>query len=127
MKNILNKNGIICVLDIGTYTTKCLLARRITNDKIELLGHGLCKTEGLKASKICNAEQVINTIKKTVEEAEKQANEKIENIIVSVCSNEIESTLQNEDKISYKFNNYETRYLQTTKQNRSPNSRWKKC
>ncbi|MCQ2965356.1 MAG: cell division protein FtsA [Alphaproteobacteria bacterium] len=102
MKNILNKNGIICALDIGTYTTKCLLARQISNDKIVLLGHGICKTNGMNKSEVSNSELLTETIKKVVETAEKQANEKIENVIVSVGSSEMKSTIEHEDKI---FNN----------------------
>lgn len=98
MKNILNKNGIIGVLDIGTYTTKCLLVRQGVNGKIDFLGHGLCKTSGISNSEIVNSEQVTETIKKAVEEAEKEANDKIENVIVSVSAKKIISTIKHLDK-----------------------------
>lgn len=83
---------IIVGLDIGT-SKVCALAAAQSNDqeKLNILGIGITESEGLNRGVVTNIEKTVNTIKTVITQAEQQAGIKIEEVIVGIAGDHIES------------------------------------
>lgn len=93
MPQILNKNGLIAALDIGTSKTSCLLARPVSTDKALVVGVGSYQNKGLKKGLIVDLPETIDSVRNAVENAEKTAGERIETVISNVTARQFSSEL----------------------------------
>ena len=92
MANLVNKNGIIGVLDIGTSQTCCLLARVEGNDA-QIIGTGSHVCKGLQGGRIADLAETVASVGAAVDAAEKQAGELIDSVVVTAPLREISSDL----------------------------------
>ena len=84
-------NNIITVVDLGT-TKICTIIASITNNKIEIKGIGLHKSDGLEKGIIEDIPKATEAIKKTIIKAEEEAEGiKASNIYVGVAGEHIKS------------------------------------
>lgn len=63
MARILNKNGLIAALDIGTSKTCCVLARPVSPEKALIVGAGSYQCKGLKNGLITDLPETVDSIR----------------------------------------------------------------
>ena len=77
------KKQLLAGIDVGT-TKVCSACARIEDHKIELLGTGWAPSRGLKRGVVVNLSETIDSIRASLEEAEKQSQMVVESAYVSV-------------------------------------------
>lgn len=85
-------------LDIGTTKIVAIVGRRNSHGKIEILGVGRAKSLGVHKGIVNNISQTISSIKKAIEEAEKNSGVSIKKVTVGIAGKHIRS-LQHSDYI----------------------------
>jgi len=87
-----SKKKIAVGLDIGTSKVCVLVASKVIgSDKLDILGIGNAPSEGLNRGVVVNIERTANSIKKAIEQAEHQSGIKIEEVVVGIAGDHIES------------------------------------
>ncbi|MGB4191619.1 MAG: cell division protein FtsA [Rickettsiales bacterium] len=84
------KNNIVSILDIGSSKIVCLIASIIA-DKVQILGIGCHSANGFKNCNITNNKLAKMSIISAVDQAEKAAGITIENIVLALNGNKIQS------------------------------------
>ncbi|MCS7205287.1 MAG: cell division protein FtsA [Leptospiraceae bacterium] len=100
-------NTLFCAVDIGSFSTKCVIAAINTYKKIEVLGFSNVLSEGIKNAEIINIEKAIASVKASISEATKMSGiTKIHRVVVNISSSKIRSessigicSISNEDRI----------------------------
>jgi len=77
------KKKLVAGIDVGT-TKICSTCARTENHKIEILGTGWAPSRGLKKGIVVNLSETVESIRASLEEAEKQSQMVIESAYVSV-------------------------------------------
>lgn len=78
-------------IDVGT-TKICTCIAEVDGDRVEVLGTGVCRSEGLQKGLVVNLSKTIASVKSAIEKAEKEAGTVIESAWVSVGSQFIRGT-----------------------------------
>jgi len=88
-----NKNSNIIVgLDIGT-TKICAIAAVFNNsDKLDIVGVGTSKSEGLRKGVVVNIDKTVQSIKKAVEECELMCGQAISSVYAGIAGHHITGT-----------------------------------
>lgn len=78
--------GVMAALDIGCSKITCLIARRDTDqpETFKLIGAGRQQSRGFEAGAITDMEGLERAIRLAVEDAERQAGERIERVVLGV-------------------------------------------
>jgi len=76
----------ILAIDIGSITTKAVIAEIDEFNDIKVLGHGFEKSQGVKKGIITNIDLASKTIKKAVSDARRIAGNNIHSAVVSISS-----------------------------------------
>jgi len=86
------KMDITVGLDIGTTKVCALVA---ANDKqtktLKILGFGITESEGLNRGVVVNIERTVKSIKTAIQQAEQQSGIKVEEVVVGIAGDHIES------------------------------------
>jgi cell division protein FtsA len=79
-------------LDIGTSKVCALVAARdeVTNS-LKILGMGIAESEGLNRGVVVNIEKTIKSIERVIDQAEQQSGQKIEEVVVGIAGDHIQS------------------------------------
>lgn len=96
MPRVLNKNGLIAVLDIGTSKTVCLIARPSGDDGFEPVAAGTVQSLGIDKSEIADLKDAVSTVMHAVAAAESETGERIETVVASASVGTLTSSLINE-------------------------------
>ncbi len=64
------KSTIITALDIGSTMVRSIIARTVSNDKLELLGMGKCPSDGIERGIVKDIQALAECIKKSLNQAE---------------------------------------------------------
>ncbi|MDD5359378.1 MAG: cell division protein FtsA [Sulfurovaceae bacterium] len=80
----MNKN--ILAIDIGSTKICAIIAEKIDNGQLQILGHGIVKSQGIKKGSIVNIELASKAIKKAVSDAKRISGSNIETAIVSISN-----------------------------------------
>jgi len=86
-----NTDEIIVGLDIGTTKIACIVGQMNEHGKLELLGYGKSKSNGVSRGIVINIEQTVESIQNAVAQAEESANVKIEVVNVGIAGQHISS------------------------------------
>lgn len=87
-----HSNKIVVGLDIGTTKIIALVAQKNSNDNsLNILGIGIAESEGINRGVVVNIERTVKAIKNVIEQAEKQSGVKIEEVIVGIAGDHIDS------------------------------------
>ncbi len=89
-KNI-NDEKIIVGLDIGTTKVACIVGRKASNGKIEILGYGKTVSTGVKRGVVTNIDDTVTAIKTAVSEASENSNVEISCVNVGIAGQHIKS------------------------------------
>ena len=87
------KHSIITALDIGTTNVRSIIARTADNDKLEILGIGLCPSEGIEKGVVKDIQALSSCIGKSLEAAERAADTDAENIYANITGEHIRTQL----------------------------------
>ncbi|QCI26715.1 cell division protein FtsA [Buchnera aphidicola (Thelaxes californica)] len=82
---------LLVSLDIGTSKIISLVGE-IINKNINIIGIGICKSQGIDKNGINNFDALVNCIKKCIQKSEKSANCKITSVLLSISHESIHST-----------------------------------
>ena len=94
------KNNKICVgLDIGTTKIVALVGKKNEYDKIEILGYGKSKSQGVHRGVVNNITQTIQSIQLAIEEAKNTSGNEIKEVVVGIAGQHIRS-IQHSDYIT---------------------------
>ena len=86
-----NNKSLIVGLDIGTSSVKTIIALINEDNEIDFLGKGSAKSLGMKRGMVIDIHSTVQSIKKSVEEAELLAEEEIKSVYASISGNHIQS------------------------------------
>ena len=82
-------------LDIGTSKICALVASKDENTEgLKILGIGITESDGLNRGVVVNIEKTVASIKNVIEQAEQQSGLKIEEVVVGIAGDHIESAQQ---------------------------------
>ncbi len=88
----MQNQDVVVGLDIGTSKVIAIVASPDNENKmLKILGIGITESEGLNRGVVVNLDKVVNTIKRVVDQAEKQSGIKIEEVVVGIAGDHIES------------------------------------
>ncbi|MGB9664236.1 MAG: cell division protein FtsA [Ignavibacteria bacterium] len=79
------KKNLVASLDIGTTKTCAIIAERDKDNRLNILGIGVSKSEGMTRGTVANILKISESIRKAVEKAEEQAGVKINAVNVGVA------------------------------------------
>lgn len=84
-------SNIIVSIDIGTTKICVLIARKISNDQVEVLGIGRAPSHGLSKGVVVDIAKTVSSIKQAVDEAQLMAECEIESAYIGVSGAHIQS------------------------------------
>ncbi|KXK39919.1 MAG: cell division protein FtsA [Saprospiraceae bacterium] len=91
MNNKVKNNNIAVALDIGT-TKVCAIAGRLNEyDKLEIVGLGVVRSEGVSRGVVSNIDKTVKAIREAVEIAEKNAHCKFKVVHLGIAGQHIKS------------------------------------
>ena len=81
-----NKNKVISVIDIGSSKISCMQSSTEANGISKVIGLGIIATKGIKAGIVTDFNQARDSIALAIKDCEKQSNESISDLAVSISS-----------------------------------------
>lgn len=90
-KNTIMKPKLIVALDIGTTKVCAIAGRKNEHGKLEVLGIGKVKSEGVIRGVVANIEKMVNAITEAIAIAEKSLDEPIKDVFVGIAGQHIKS------------------------------------
>ncbi len=85
------KKWVTAGIDVGT-TKICTCIAELDGERVEVLGMGVCRSEGLQKGVVVNLSKTIASVRSSIEKAEKEAGSVIESAWVSAGSQFIRGT-----------------------------------
>lgn len=86
----MSKNPIIAGLDIGSYSTKILIAKQKPDRRgFEVLGRAINLSKGVRKGVVNNRKKAVRRIEEAVEHAEREAGQEISSIYVNINGSHI--------------------------------------
>ena len=85
----MSERKIVAAIDIGTNTINCIIACDKGEQKIEVLGHSICASAGVRRGVILNIEEVVVAIKNAVLKASVNLDVKIKKLYVNVAGQKL--------------------------------------
>ena len=82
---------IITTLDLGSTKTICLIASIGNNSELEVIGHGVSKTEGMKKGILVNLDRTVNSITNAKNDAEDMAGISVKSCFLGITGQHIKS------------------------------------
>ncbi len=82
---------IVAGLDIGTTKIACIVGRKNEQGKIEILGMGKAKSDGVSRGVVANIQKTVESIKAAIREAGDSAGVDIETVNVGIAGQHIRS------------------------------------
>ena len=86
-----NNQDIVAGLDIGTTKIACIVGRKNEQGKIEILGMGKSRSDGVSRGVVANIQKTVESIKAAVKEAEDSAGVDIGTVNVGIAGQHIRS------------------------------------
>jgi cell division protein FtsA len=83
------RNKIVAVVDIGTNTVVCLIGRPNENNKLEVIGHSMVISAGVRRGTIFNIDETVDAVKKAVAKASANLDVEIHKLYVNVTGQKI--------------------------------------
>ncbi|PTM05574.1 MAG: cell division protein FtsA [Bacteroidetes bacterium] len=95
----MNPDEIAVGLDIGTTKIVAMIGRKNQYNKLEIIGIGKARSQGVQRGVVTNIVKTIESIKEAVEEAEMQSGINVSEVVVGIAGQHIRST-QHSDYIN---------------------------
>ena len=91
MKNQTLYNDLLVALDVGTTKISVLIAQKIADDGLSIIGIGEAPAYGVSRGVVVDIAQAVDSIKLAVKEAELMAGHKVETAVVGTTGAHIQS------------------------------------
>ena len=91
MTNMENNEEIVAGLDIGTTKIACIVGRKNEQGKLEIMGMGKSRSDGVTRGVVTNIQRTVDSIKAAVQEAEDSAGVEITTVNVGIAGQHIRS------------------------------------
>lgn len=82
---------IVAGLDIGTTKIACIVGRKNAQGKLEIMGMGKSRSDGVSRGVVVNIQRTVESIEAAVREAEDSAGVEISNVVVGIAGQHIRS------------------------------------
>ena len=79
-----NDKNIIAALDVGTSKIVTLVAEISEDRSIDIIGYGICESKGLKRGIVVDIEATVESIKKSIGEAERTSGHNILSLVTEL-------------------------------------------
>jgi len=89
------RERIIVGLDIGTTKICCLITELRENNDLEVIGFGTSESKGLRRGLVVNMEQTVNAIRHAVEDAERMAGIRVDEVYTGIAGGHIQGISTN--------------------------------
>ncbi|HSG98398.1 MAG TPA: cell division protein FtsA, partial [candidate division Zixibacteria bacterium] len=86
-----NEQRILAALDIGATKVRAMVAQAFDDDAVYSLGYADAPSEGIRRGVIVNMDKITRVIAAVVEDAEAQANVRVDSLIVGISGDHIRS------------------------------------
>jgi cell division ATPase FtsA len=83
------RNNIVAIVDIGTNTAICLIGCENADKRVEILGHSIVASAGVRRGVVFNIDEVVEVIKKAVSRASQNLEFEIKRLYVNITGKEI--------------------------------------
>jgi cell division protein FtsA len=83
------RNKIAAIVDIGTNTTICLIGRPDQDNKLEVIGHSIVASSGVRRGVIFNIDEAVEAVKKAINKASANLDVEIKKLYVNVTGQRI--------------------------------------
>ncbi|HHO41966.1 MAG TPA: cell division protein FtsA, partial [Epsilonproteobacteria bacterium] len=77
-------NNTILAIDIGSTKICAIIAQKVDGERLQILGHGISKSQGVKKGSITNIELASKAIKKAITDAKRISGNSIESATISI-------------------------------------------
>jgi cell division protein FtsA len=78
------RNNIVAAVDIGTNTIVCLIGRESELNRLEILGHAIVASSGVRRGVVLNIEETVEAVRNAVRKANQRLNYDIKKLYVNV-------------------------------------------
>src|SRR5574344_1717417 len=78
------RNNIVAAVDVGTNTTICLIGRENESHRIEVLGHAIVPSAGIRRGIVLNIDETVGAVNKAIAKASENLDVKIKKLYVNV-------------------------------------------
>lgn len=89
--NMEQNEEIVAGLDIGTTKIACIVGRRNAQGKLEIMGMGKSRSDGVSRGVVANIQRTVDSIKAAVQDAEDSAGVEISTVNVGIAGQHIRS------------------------------------
>ncbi|MDX9751375.1 MAG: cell division protein FtsA [Flavobacteriales bacterium] len=86
-----NNQDIVAGLDIGTTKIACIVGRKNEQGKIEILGMGKSRSDGVSRGVVANIQKTVESIRTAVDEAQESAGVQVHTVNVGIAGQHIRS------------------------------------
>jgi len=83
------RNKIVAIVDIGTNTVICLIGRPNQDNKLEVIGHSIVVSAGVRRGVIFNIDETLDAVKKAISKASKNLDVDIRKLYVNVTGQKL--------------------------------------
>ncbi|RMD59792.1 cell division protein FtsA, partial [Candidatus Parcubacteria bacterium] len=87
----MEKNGIICGLDIGTTKIAAIVGKLDESGNLNVIGVGTHPSHGLRRGVVVNIEKTVHSIRQAIEQAELTSGHKINEVYAGIAGDHIRS------------------------------------
>src|SRR3990167_3218627 len=87
------RDKVIVGLDIGTHSIKVVIAKKKSDDRVQIVGVGMAPSFGIRKGVVVDIEEAINCIKSATSEAERLSGVKIESVVVNLDGSHVISKM----------------------------------
>jgi len=85
----MSERNIVAAVDIGTNTVICLIGQMTSENKIQILGHSIVASAGIRRGVIFNIEETVEAIQKAFEKATLKLDVSVKKLYVNVAGQQI--------------------------------------
>lgn len=90
----MSERNIVAAVDIGTNTVICLIGQQARENKIQILGHSIVRSSGVRRGVILNIDETVEAIKLAVKKASLKMGVEVRKLYVNVAGQKLRTIEQ---------------------------------
>jgi cell division protein FtsA len=85
------QNNYVAAIDLGTTKVISIIGKKNANNKLQIVGHSMAYSTGIKRGVVLNIEETVKSIQKTIEEVKLKTSVIIDDVYVGIAGQHIRS------------------------------------